>query len=907
MRFDVVRLAGRRSLSLFAVAVAAVALSSRAAEAQSYTVTQQPIVYEELPIGGGPVTSLSGGTMFGGDSNIFEQQVTLPFPVNFFGTPETNMFVSANGFVTLGTTFHATSTSPREIPGNSDPHNLIAVWWDHIVCDSEFSGIVNGPVLTQTIGSEPNRAFVVQWTKCRKYASSGAWFNAQLWLFEGSNRIEAHYGDADPGTLTGFRASMGIEDSTGTDGTAGLSAQGTVCNPTCTAQDFPSQTALVYVSGPVLQVGNFEGDEIGAPDLPIRATAIVDNVGGEDALGVDARFWLSDGPTLSTDPFLLATAAAIDIPAGQSASFDLDAPLPASLADGAYWLVVEVDTAGAVGPSPVMGAWGPVSVAVATPDLAVASIVVPPRLDEGEDLELQWTARNLGLVEATEVAYLVTLLASSPSDASWILDEGTIDLAPSERLGMNATLSLPPALEGGRYSIRIELDPDELSGDVIRSNNGRTSLPFVIASELQIVTSSLPTALSDEPWSVDLEAIGGDGTFKWLIASGSTLPAGLELQVDAEGNTSLRGTPRQTGSFEFTLEVESLGMKTQATFSLVVLERLRIDTVVFPDATVDSLYSASLVAIGGTPPYTWTIVEGELPAGLELSEGTVSGRPEAEFDGVVRFQVDDVAGQSAIGDVSLFVGSRTGVVCTATAPATGLVIGTPAAGFALEATGGKEPYTWYTSRSVRIADDRAEAITRTDEAPPGLELSNNGAIGGSPRESGTYDWTLRVTDGRGKTGTCVSHFVVEADRSLSIDPEELPDAEVGTEYEVKLQTDAEGWFAFSMANGSTLPAGLSLKGNGTIAGNPAREQLLGEAEKSFTFDVRVVDTAYRVGTRTFTLVISDPEKEPSNEGGSGGSSGKGKKKGGGCQAAGGEMGLAGLAVIAGIALLRRRS
>ncbi|HWV37682.1 MAG TPA: Ig domain-containing protein [Vulgatibacter sp.] len=907
MRFDSVHEAGRPFPLHLALAAVAVMLVPYAAGAQSYAVTQQPIVYEELPIGGGTVTSLSGGQMFGGDSGIFEVQVTLPFAVNFFGTPETNLFVSANGFVTLGNAFHATSTIPREIPGTTPPHNLIAVWWDHIVCDSEFSGVVNGPVLTQIVGEEPNRAFVVQWTKCRKYASSGAWFNAQLWLFENSSRIEAHYGDVDPGTLTEFRASMGVEDSTGTDGTPGISALGVDCNPGCTAADFPSNTALVYTAGPVLQVSSFVGDEIGAPELPIHATAIVDNVGGEDAIGIDARFWLSDGPTLAGMTHLLSTAPAIDIPAGVSVSFDLNEPLPSPLPDGAYWLIVEVDTAGAVGPEPIAAVWGPFSVAVASPDVALYSVVVPPRLDEGQDLDLQWTVRNLGLVEATDVAYVVTL-ASTTTEDEWILDEGSFDLSPNQTKAMNATLALPEGLEGGRYVVRIDVDPDDLVGDVIRSNNQRTSLPFVIASELLILTTSLPMAETEKPYSVLLDVVGGDGTYAWKVASGSTLPPGLSLQADGSGMTRLSGTPGQAGTFEFTLEVESMGLEAEATYSLQVIEVLRVDTAELPEATVGIAYSAGLVARGGVEPYEWSVVDGALPPGLVfLADGGVEGTPEAEFDGEFTVQVQDSLGTTAERTVSLFVNSSTGVFCSATPPSEALVIGTPAAGFTLDAGGGKAPYTWSTSRSVRVADELAEAITRSAEPPPGLELKADGTIGGTPVESGTYEWTLRATDARGKTGICETHFVVEADRPLSIGPDELPDAEVGSAYEVKLVTDAEGWYSFSLGKGSELPIGLTLKGTGVISGTPAREQLLGEAKKSFTFDVQVVDGTYRFGTRTLTLPIVDPEHEPSPGGNGGGSGSKSKeKKSGGCQSAGGELGLLGLAVIAGIAILRRR-
>jgi hypothetical protein len=53
-----------------------------------------------------------------------------------------------------------------------------------------------------------------------------------------------------------------------------------------------------------------------------------------------------------------------------------------------------------------------------------------------------------------------------------------------------------------------------------------------------------------------------------------------------------------------------------------------IDTTSLPDATQGVAYSVQLLAHGGTPPYTWSIFAGSLPAGLTLSSsGLISGTP----------------------------------------------------------------------------------------------------------------------------------------------------------------------------------------------------------------------------------------------------------------------------------------
>ena len=54
-------------------------------------------------------------------------------------------------------------------------------------------------------------------------------------------------------------------------------------------------------------------------------------------------------------------------------------------------------------------------------------------------------------------------------------------------------------------------------------------------------------------------------------------------------------------------------------------------TSTLPSGTVGAIYSGSLNASGGTPPYAFSVVSGQLPAGLLLgaSSGTISGTPTA--------------------------------------------------------------------------------------------------------------------------------------------------------------------------------------------------------------------------------------------------------------------------------------
>jgi hypothetical protein len=70
---------------------------------------------------------------------------------------------------------------------------------------------------------------------------------------------------------------------------------------------------------------------------------------------------------------------------------------------------------------------------------------------------------------------------------------------------------------------------------------------------------------------------------------------------------------------------------------------LTITSTSLPAPVVGQAYSAQLRASGGTSPYTWSIVEGSLPPGLELnaSTGEITGTPTEAGSFTLTVQVTD--------------------------------------------------------------------------------------------------------------------------------------------------------------------------------------------------------------------------------------------------------------------------
>ena len=87
-----------------------------------------------------------------------------------------------------------------------------------------------------------------------------------------------------------------------------------------------------------------------------------------------------------------------------------------------------------------------------------------------------------------------------------------------------------------------------------------------------------------------------------------------------------------------------------------------ITTTELPPAELSTHYMATLEAVGGTPPYTWSIASGSLPPGLSLSsDGTITGTPTATGTFTFSLEVIDSMGASARVTQSLEVTVETNV------------------------------------------------------------------------------------------------------------------------------------------------------------------------------------------------------------------------------------------------------
>lgn len=215
----------------------------------------------------------------------------------------------------------------------------------------------------------------------------------------------------------------------------------------------------------------------------------------------------------------------------------------------------------------------------------------------------------------------------------------------------NVTVTFAPT-DGGSYGGTVTVNSSAINGINTISASGSGALPPVITS-----TSPLPGGAAGVPYSQTLTATGGSPPYAWAMVSGS-LPPGLVL---APGSGAITGTPAMVTSVVFQVRAtDSLSLSATQTFSLVIAVALPpqiITTSPLPPGIVSIPYNCSLIATGGTPPFTWTVISNSLPPGLDLAPGTnrITGTPATTATNDFLIQVADTMGLSATGSFRLVI------------------------------------------------------------------------------------------------------------------------------------------------------------------------------------------------------------------------------------------------------------
>jgi phosphatidylinositol-3-phosphatase len=242
-------------------------------------------------------------------------------------------------------------------------------------------------------------------------------------------------------------------------------------------------------------------------------------------------------------------------------------------------------------------------------------------------LAYQWRAGGSAIAGAVAASY--TTAATSAADSGETFSVVVTNAAGTVTSG-NAILTVSPP--GTSVAPSITAQPKNATVTA-----GQAAAFSVVA---------IGTAPLAYQWRVGGSAIAGATAASYTIATTSAADSGEAVSV---------------------VVTNSAGTVTSGNAILTVTPagRLSITTSTLPGGFLQSAYAATLQATGGKTPYAWTVVSGQLPAGLVLSQttGTISGTPTTVENSSFTVSVHDAAGASATLAASISIGAA-----SATAP-----------------------------------------------------------------------------------------------------------------------------------------------------------------------------------------------------------------------------------------------
>jgi uncharacterized protein (TIGR03437 family) len=350
----------------------------------------------------------------------------------------------------------------------------------------------------------------------------------------------------------------------------------------------------------------------------------------------------------------------------------------------------------------------------------------------------------------------------------------------------------------------------------------------VNSSSLTITTASLPAAVINTPYNATLQAVNGTQPYTFSIVNGS-LPLGLALN----NSGGISGTPTQAGSFLITFRVQDTqGANATVSLTLTVsTSSLSILSSALPNGQVGQSYTSTLSASGGTTPYTFSVVGGALPPGLNLgANGNISGVPTTAGSYQATFRVTDATGATAQVTIGILITSGGFQILTANLPS-GQINQSYSA--SILASGGTPPYTY---------------ILQQGTIPPGLTLNPNGVLSGTPVQGGSFTFTVRATDAL--SATAQASFTVQINSSsINLTSTTLPGATLGQPYSAQLSAvGGTAPYTYVITQGS-IPAGLTLSAAGQFSGTP-------NIAGTFNFTLRVTDAVNAQSSFALTLIVS---------------------------------------------------
>jgi hypothetical protein len=350
---------------------------------------------------------------------------------------------------------------------------------------------------------------------------------------------------------------------------------------------------------------------------------------------------------------------------------------------------------------------------------------------------------------------------------------------------------------------------------------------------VNFTTKTVPGGTVNVAYTPSLGA--ANGTAPYTFSSSGSLPPGVNLGPGG----SFSGVPSTAGNYTFKVTVtDANGLTASEALTVHIAgpaTAVSLPASTLPQGRVGTPYYTNIVAAGGATPYYFVQAGGSLPAGITVSPvGVLSGTPTASGSFNFNMTVADNNGQQATKPYTLTIAALVASPMIATTALPGGAVAVPYSATVIAANG-TPPYTF---------------TAPAGSTPAWLNVAPSGVLSGTPTASGSFNFTVTVTDSAANTASAPFTLAVAASGplTLTLGPATLPVAVAGSSYTAPLQIDG-GTPPYTITTTGGLPSGINLSTSGVLTGSTS-------TVGTFSFSAKVVDSASPAESASATISLS---------------------------------------------------